>query len=252
MMEQSYGKFAEIYDKLMFDVPYDEYADFIEKIFTKHNLHPELILDLACGTGSLALLLSERGYDVIGADASLEMLSVARRKNGAESILFLNQSMQQFELYGTVDVIICALDSLNYVTNIDELYEVLRLCANYLNDGGLLIFDVNSEYKFRNIFAKNTYSYETDDVIYIWENCFDEPKMTCDFFLTFFIRERSGLYERFDEQHVQRCYTDDEICSALLKNGFSLIKKYDGYTENNAKITSERILYEAVKVQKRR
>lgn len=242
-MSESYGKFAQFYDKLTFDVPYGEYADFIEKQIKKNNIKPELVLDLACGTGTLAALLSSRGYDMIAADGSTEMLGQAIEKYGNDKILFLNQPMQEFELYGTVDVIICALDSLNYLTEDGDLEKVFALCHNYLNDDGIMIFDVNSEYKFNNIFADNTFTYETDDIFYVWENYYDEDEKLCDFFLTFFLENEDGFYERVDEHHVERCYSDEEIKSALKESGFETYETYDGYTENPIQEDSERIVY---------
>lgn len=246
-MDKSYGRFAEIYDKLIFDVPYSEYADFIELEIKKHAIKPELIFDLACGTGTLANELSERGYDMIAADSSGEMLGIAIEKYGQGKILFLNQPMQDFELFGTVDVIICMLDSINYLTEKEDLVQTLSLCRNYLNDGGLLLFDVNSQYKFENILSDNIFTYETENIFYTWENNYDEEERLCDFFLTFFVENEDGLYERIDEHHVERCYTDDEITDALIRNGFEITGKYDGYSDNPANEISERILYSAVK-----
>lgn len=246
-MERSYGKFAALYDKLTFDVPYSEYADFICEQIERHEITPELVFDLACGTGTMANELLSRGYDVIAADASGEMLGCAIEKYGTEKILFLNQPMQEFELYGTVDVIICVLDSINYLTEKENLEKTFALCMNYLNDGGLLLFDVNSEFKFKNILADNIYTYEKDDIFYVWENDYDEEKGLCDFYLTFFKEKENGLYERIDEHHVERCYTDDEITEVLGKCGFEITGRFDGYTEKEATKNSERILYSAIK-----
>ena len=247
MILESYGKFASLYDKLTFDVPYKKYADFIELQIKKHEINPQLVFDLACGTGTMANELSKRGYDVIAADASSEMLGCAIKKYGSERILFLNQPMQEFELYGTVDVIVCMLDSINYLTEYEDLEKTFDLCRNYLNDGGLLIFDINSEYKFENILSDNVYTYEKDDIFYVWENFYDEEEKLCDFYLTFFKEDKNGLYERIDEKHTERCYTDDEIVKALKNNRFEITGKYDDYSKNSAHDESERIVYCAVK-----
>ncbi|MBE7028417.1 MAG: class I SAM-dependent methyltransferase [Ruminococcaceae bacterium] len=246
-MERSYGKFAQLYDKLTFDVPYKKYADFIELMIKEHGISAELVFDLACGTGTLAGELSSRGYDMIASDASGEMLGKAIEKYGQGKILFLNQPMQDFELFGTVDVIICMLDSINYLTEKEDLDKAIALCANYLNDGGLLIFDVNSEYKFKNILGDNTYTYEMEDVFYVWENNYNDKEKICDFFLTFFVENENGLYERIDEHHIQRCYSDDEIHELLLNNGFSITGVYDGYSKKPVESDSQRILYSAVR-----
>jgi len=246
-MERSYGKFAQLYDKLTFDVLYREYADFIELMIKEHGISPELVFDLACGTGTMAGELSSRGYDMIASDASEEMLGKAIEKYGQGKILFLNQPMQDFELFGTVDVIICMLDSINYLTEKEDLDKTFALCSNYLNDGGLLLFDVNSEYKFKNILKDNTYTYEMEDIFYVWENNYNDAEKLCDFFLTFFRENENGLYERIDEHHIQRCYSDDEIKELLLNNGFTITGVYDGYSKRPAESDSQRILYSAVR-----
>jgi len=236
----SYEKFAEVYDKLMTDVPYEEISKLIDREITSRNIENKMILDLACGTGTLTKLLAEKGYEMIGADVSYEMLIKAREKN--PDVLFLNQSMEDFELYGTVGAIVCCLDSINYLTEDGALDNVFKLCNNYLEPGGLFMFDVNSEYKFKNVLADNIYTFDNDEIFYIWENNFSEEDSLCDFYLTFFVKNGED-YERFDEVHTERCYKDKEIVKGLEKNGFTIREKYDGFTRKNANDKSERIFY---------
>ncbi len=246
-MTNSYQGFAQLYDALTFDVDYENIASFIHTILKKHDIHKGLVLDLACGTGTLTLELAKKGYEMLGADLSEDMLSVARQKEGAEGILFLNQSMDDFELYGTVDAIVCVLDSINYLTEPDALYKTFRLCANYLNPGGILIFDVNSEYKFSSVLGNQTYTYETDEIFYNWENEYDPETGLCDLYLTFFCLEESGLYRRVDEVHTQRAYSDSELMDALNSAGLTLVAKHDGYTPNAPHKESQRLVYEVKK-----
>ncbi len=246
-MTNSYQGFAQLYDALTFDVDYENIAAFIHSIFQKHGLNEGLVLDLACGTGTLTLALASKGYEMLGADLSEDMLSVARQKEGAEGILFLNQSMDDFELYGTVDAIVCVLDSINYLTEPEALLKTFRLCANYLNPGGLLIFDVNSEYKFSSVLGNQTYTYETDEIFYNWENEYDPKSRLCDLYLTFFCLEESGLYRRVDEVHTQRAYSDSELMNALECAGLTLVAKYDGYTPDAPHQESQRLVYEVIK-----
>lgn len=247
-MTNSYQGFAQLYDALTFDVDYENIASFIQEILQKHGIKSGLVLDLACGTGTLTLALAQRGYEMLGADLSEDMLSVARQKEGAEGILFLNQSMDDFELYGTVDAIVCVLDSINYLTEPEALLKTFRLCANYLNPGGILIFDVNSEYKFSSVLGNQTYTYETDEIFYNWENEYDPESRLCDLYLTFFCLEESGLYRRVDEVHTQRAYADSELKDALEKAGLTLVATYDGYTQNAPNSESQRIVYEVKKL----
>ena len=241
----SYQDFASLYDALTFDVRYDSMADFIVAQLKQHAIKDGLVLDLACGTGTLTLALAARGYDMLGADASEDMLAEARKKPGSEKILFLNQSMENFELYGTVNAIVCALDSINYLTTPEALARTFALCANYLNPGGILIFDVNSEYKFQQLLGQQTYCYETDSVFYVWDNDYDPEKRLCKLYLTFFCEEEPELYRRIDEVHTQRFYTDNEIQTALKQVGLTLLARHDDYTTALPKETSQRIVYVA-------
>ena len=235
-----YGKFAKVYDMLMEDVPYEDMANLIEHEIKEQKIVNNIVLDLACGTGTLTGLLKQKGFDMIGADLSMEMLHVAKEKY--PDILFLNQSMDDFELYGTVGTICCCLDSINYLTEEGVLDKVFHLCNNYLEPGGLLIFDVNSAYKFEHVLAENIYTYDCDDIFYTWENFYMPEERLCDFYLTFFVKQ-GELYERFDETHTERCYSQAEICDALARNGFSVKKILDGFSENAAHKESERLFF---------
>lgn len=236
-----YTDFAKIYDRLICeDIDYGAIADFVQKCFDKMDASPELMLDLACGTGTLTSIFARRGYDMIGADLSAEMLSVAREKDS--DILFLCQDMRELELYGTVDAVVCMTDSLNYITEYDDLCRVFKLVKNYLNPGAPFIFDMNSHYKLSEIISDNIFTYDSDEVYYTWENEYDDECDCADFYLTFFIKE-NGLYRRFDEHHTQKAYTADEVVRALREAGFSQISIYDGYSFSEAREDSERLVY---------
>ncbi len=244
----SYQDFASLYDTLTFDVDYEKIADFIASHLSREGIKNGLVLDLACGTGTLTLALAKRGYDMTGADASEEMLSAARQKEGSENLLFLNQPMEAFELYGTMDAIVCVLDSVNYLTDPESVRKMLSLCANYLNPDGILIFDVNSEYKFRHVLGNETYTYETDTIFYVWENEFDEEEGLCNLYLTFFEETEDGLYRRIDEMHTQRFYSDAFLQKAIADAGLTLLDRYDDYEDKSPIDTTQRIVY---KVKKR-
>lgn len=239
---QCYIDFAKIYDSLICDdIDYEGIADFVQECFKKTGKKPQLMLDLACGTGTLTDILAKRGYDMIGADLSADMLSVAREKN--PDILYLCQDMRKFELYGTVDAVLCMTDSLNYITDYNDLCTVFRLVKNYLNPNAPFIFDMNSHYKLSEIISDNTFTFDNDDVYYIWENEYDKDERTADFYLTFFVQDESGSYTRFDENHTQKAYTQDEVINALKNSGFSDINVYDGYSFSGADEKSERLVY---------
>ena len=237
-----YLDFAQLYDRLIAeDIDYDAMADFLEQCFARLGQKPSLVLDLACGTGSLTSILAKRGYDMIGVDLSYEMLNVAREKD--PSTLYLCQDMREFELYGTVDAIVCMTDSLNYITDGHDLQRVFRLAKNYLNPGAPLLFDLNSAYKLEHIIGNNTFSYDSDSVFYMWENEFDAKARLCDFYLTFFVAQKNGTYTRFDEHHTQRAYTQQEVEAALTAAGFSEINVFHGYTFGAPHADSERLFY---------
>lgn len=248
---RSYIDFATIYDSLMHqDVDYGAMADYIEDIFKVLDIKPELVLDLGCGTGNLTSILWERGYDMIGIDLSNDMLNVARVKgvagkaDSSGQILYLCQDMREFELYGTVDAIVCMTDVMNYITQSDDILKVFRLAKNYLNPGGVLIFDINSAYKLESIIGNNTFTYDDEQVFYAWENEFDEDRRVCDFYLTFFVKDAQG-YRRFDEEHTQRAYGPDEVVGLLNRAGFGDAMVYDAYTFELPHAESERLVFVA-------
>lgn len=238
----AYEGFASVYDELLPELDYRAWVDYLEHLFNRCDKKPELVLELACGTGSATMELASRGYDMIGVDLSGEMLSVAREKQmalGLNNVLLLHQDMTAFELYGTVDAIVCLLDSVNYITRPQKLAQMFDLCMNYLNPGGILIFDFNLPYKFRELLGQNTITVETDDVFCVWENAYDEETRLNRFELTVFERE-GPLYSRFDEVHEQYCYTVEELQKMLEKSGFSEIEILGELTDSAPRDQEER------------
>ena len=242
MSNLSYGDFAFIYDRLTDDVEYEKRADYIENIICKHfGKSAELLCDLGCGTGTMCNLMSDKGYDVIGIDSSESMLDVAMQKSSVGKILYLNQDMTDFELYGTVDVFISMLDSVNYVTEQSELQKMFSLVNNYLNPNGIFIFDVNSKFKFENILGDNTYTYEADDIFYTWENYYEDELL--DIYLNFFIKNNSGSYDRMKEHHVQRYYSLERLKKMADKSNLSVEAVYGDLSFEKPKENEERIFF---------
>ena len=248
-----YQQFAEVYDEFMQEVPYSQWADYIEKIWKGQRQSPELVLDLACGTGSLSIELAQRGYDMIGVDQSQDMLGQAREKadEAGTPILFLEQDMQEFELYGTVDSIICTCDSLNYLLEAEDVRKVFRLADNYLNPGGLFIFDVNTEYKFRQILGERTIAETYEDAAYIWQNYYYEDEKINEYQVTFFQKQEAGeLYSREEETHYERAYDQAELTGWLEEAGLRVVGVYDAFTMEEPGPSSERICYVAAEQKK--
>ncbi len=231
-MYSGYSSISDIYDKINAEVDYKAWADYFETCFLKYLCKkPELILDLACGTGSMTLELAGRGYDMIGADGSEAMLSVAMDNaydRNISGVLFIRQDMRNFELYGTVGAITSCLDSINYLTTDEDIVKCFRCVHNYLDPDGLFLFDINTPYKFEKIYADNSYIHEIIDeeadlTRYCgWQNDYNQETGLCTFFLSVFTENPDGSYSREDEVQTERCYTLDAIKKHLTACGFKL------------------------------
>lgn len=243
-MEQ-YTNFAKVYDLFMDNVPYDKWVERIRDILHKENIFDGLICDLGCGTGAITERLANIGYDMIGIDNSYDMLDIAMEKKYASGndILYLCQDMREFELYGTVRAIVSGCDSLNYIQDLSGLEEVFSLVNNYLDPGGLFIFDMNTVYKYQNILGENTFAEVRDQAAFIWENTYDNNKRINEYDLNLFIKLENDIYKRFEERHVQRAYTFDEIVSAINSSNMQLEKYLDADTYGDLRENTERILF---------
>ena len=244
-----YTKFADFYDRLTHDIHYTRWADYLQSAFRKFERDPKLVLELGCGTGSLAVDLSKRGYDMIAIDNSTSMLNKAyeKAKKADADILFLNQDMRNFELYGTVDAVICLLDSINYITSVNDIKKIFGLVNNYLNPGGLFIFDVNSPYKLSTVLGNQTFYELDEDISWVWKNTYNSKSKTTTFDLTFFVKNQDGLYERYDETHKERAFSNEEIKEALNSSGLRLLGEYGDLSFNAPATDEERIFYIAHK-----
>jgi SAM-dependent methyltransferase len=239
-----YTDFAYCYDRLMMDVDYRRWADYVEELFERQGLKPELVLDLGCGTGSFCIEMAGRGYDMIGIDISADMLACAKAKSveKGRDILFLNQNMARFELYGTVDAIVCLIDSINYVTYKNELKRLFKLARNYLNPGGLFIFDINSEYKLKEVLGSNVFHHIEEDLAYIWQNSYDSSSKLCRFDLTVFAGQ-SQSFSRFDEVHYERAYSTAEMERLVGGSGLQLCSVFGEFSTRKPSNKCERIFF---------
>ena len=245
-----YKDFAYVYDSLTDDVNYTIWANYIVELFERFECKPEIVLDMGCGTGSLTVELANRGFDMIGLDASADMLAVAEGKSKAagKNVLFVNQDMCHLDLFGTVGAVISTLDSMNYLKSIRCLKKVCALVHNYLDDDGLFVFDVHSKYKMEKIFANNVFHVVNDDLTYIWECSYDGRRKVCGHDMTFFLNT-GELYQRFDEFHEERFFSKEEIEGALAEAGLKVMNVYDGATFRKTTPKSERWLYVCKKVR---
>lgn len=240
----SYTGFAKVYDLFMEDVPYKEWSRWIAEMLRAHGIEDGLVLDLACGTGVMTELLAEAGYDMIGIDQSEEMLERAldRKEQSGHDILYLCQDMREFELYGTVRAIVSVCDSMNYVLEEEAFLDILTAAAeNYLDYGGLFLFDLNTEYKYRMLLGEQTIAENREEGSFIWENSYDEEEKINEYELTLFIREDSGYYRKYEEVHYQRAYPLDTVKELVARSGLKLLQVCDGYTGEPVRENSERI-----------
>ncbi len=240
----SYNAFAPFYDRFIKPVDYNRRAAYFDQLIAPHIGEQKLLLDLACGTGSLSIALSQLGYEVIAADASPQMLSIAQQKayNAGESILFLNQRMETLDLYGTIDACVCALDSLNHLTDPRALRRALSRVSLFLAPGGVFVFDMNTPYKHQALLADNSYVYEEGDTVCVWRNKTDADLLT-EISLDFFTRQTDGRYTRTGERFSERGYAAREITEMLSDVGLTLTALYadDGF--QSPVDTSERYIF---------
>jgi ubiquinone/menaquinone biosynthesis C-methylase UbiE len=252
-MNQAYEEFAAYYDRLMADVDYAAWANYLAELLAQNGVLPEQpLLDCACGTGEITLRLNQAGYRMTGADASARMLEIAAqkaRKAGAK-IAFVRQEMQAIRLHKQVSAITCACDGVNYLLSSAEVEAFFRSAHGALKDGGLLLFDISSAYKLEHILGGQTFGEDEADCTYLWQNCFDPKTRLLEMRLAFFTPNGSGAYKRFDERHVQRAHTQEELTSLLTKTGFDEIAAYDAFSKDAQKKDSERIQFVARKTSK--
>jgi SAM-dependent methyltransferase len=243
-----YNEFAVFYDELMNDFDYEEWGNYIEKIFEKYNIDPRNILEMACGTGSLTYYLARKRYNVIGFDVSSDMLSKAYEKlRPFKNVMLLEQDMVNFEINKKFDSILSICDSINYIIDKDKLYKCFQNVYNHLDNNGVFVFDINSYYKLKEIIGNNTFVEDREDIFYTWQNEFDDIDNVCTFYLTFFKNKGDNLYHRFDEEHMEKAYRVEEIKEILKNIGFAKIDYFDAFSFEPINEKSERINFVAIK-----
>lgn len=244
---EAYTSFASVYDTFMDNVPYNKWGKYIRDMLGRYGVTEGLVLDLGCGTGTMTEILAGYGYDMIGVDDSEDMLELAmdKRLKSGHDILYLMQDMREFELYGTVAAVISVCDSINYVTEEEDLLRVFSLVNNYLDPEGIFLFDFNTEYKYRDVVGERVIAEDREDVSFIWYNEYDGEEHLNYIDLSVFVQEEGDLFRKFEEEHVQKGYTLEQIQSLLHRAGLVFLQAYDGYTMEPARADSERIVVAA-------
>lgn len=246
---RGYGCFAHYYDSLTQNISYKKRAEYYDSLVKTHGGKKNILLDLACGTGSLSEEFARLGYDVIGVDSSEEMLNEALGKKFESGfpIQYLCQDMTELDMFGTIDVIVCALDSLNHLESLDDLRKTVGRVSLFCEPGGLFLFDVNTPYKHRHILGNNTFVYDTEDVYCVWQNYYSEGNDKVEICLDFFERSDGDNYLRRSDDFSEIAFEESVLEGILRENGFEIVGKYDGDSFNAVHGTSEKIVYAAKK-----
>ena len=240
---EAYSDFARVYDIFMDNVEYEKWAEYLIGSLKEYGIEDGIVLELGCGTGVMTELLAESGYDMIGVDNSEEMLGEAmeKRAESGHEILYLEQDMREFELYGTVRAVICLCDSLNYLLEEDDLLTTFKLVNNYLDPNGLFIFDFNTVYKYETVIGDSTIAENREDCSFIWENYYTAEDQINEYDLTIFVKQQKDLFRKFTETHLQRGYTLETMKRLVEQSGLIFVEALDADTHGSVTETSERI-----------
>ena len=218
----AYAGFAGLYDRLMDDFDYAEWAEYYLTLLDRAGVRPAALCDCGCGTGSMTVEFAARGIRATGADISPEMLEQAAEKARRRGVpvSWTCQDMTDLRLPKPVDALVCACDGVNYLTSLARVESFFRAAFRALRPGGALAFDISSRYKLEEEMGDAFFGEERDDVAYLWENRLDAQRHIVTMDITFFAREESGLYRRIVERHTQRAHSAQEIAAALAASGF--------------------------------
>ena len=244
----SYDDFSRFYDLLTDNVEYEKRADYFCRLLSMCGINGGIMLDLACGTGSISVAMADRGFDVIGVDSSIGMLNAARRKvnESGKDILLLNQSMDELDLFGTVDCAVCVLDSINHLEDEEQVKETFKKVSLFINPGGAFAFDVNTLYKHKNVLADNAFVYDLDGLYCVWQNSYNEEDASVDIDIDFF-EEEDGAYYRSSESFTEQAYELDSIAQWLEEAGFEVVGIFDDMTTGNVSPETQRAVFLAKK-----
>ena len=241
---EAYSSFAQVYDMFMDNVPYEEWSRYLIGLLKEYGIEDGLVADLGCGTGKITRLLSDAGYDMIGVDNAAEMLEIAREIQEDEErddIWYLLQDMRELELSGEVNAMVSICDSMNYILEEEDLKEVFLRIKEYLQTGGIFIFDMNTLHKYRDMIGETTIAENRDEGSFIWDNYFYEDEMVNEYELTLFIREENGLFRKYEETHYQRAYELDTVKRLIEEAGLKFVTAYDAFTREPVNRDSERM-----------
>ena len=238
-----YGVFAQVYDKLTLNVPYDQIAEYYDgKIRKFRDGDGNFLADAGCGTGNLTARLARLGYDVIGAEPSPDMLSEAMNKphDGVQDIC---QDMTELDRYGEADIIVSTLDSVNHLSSAADITKFFRAAALNLRRGGLLLFDFNTIYKHEKVLADNVFVYDLDDVYCVWQNEFNPEDKGVDISLNIFAEAEDGLYERMEENFREITMPSEQVEKLLSESGFEVLEVREYLTHREPGAQRDKLMF---------
>lgn len=247
-MINGYDLLARVYDRLMDEINYADWARYVSEVIERFGTGKDGVCELGCGTGLLTEELAKLGYDMIGVDISEDMLSEAQNRLAGTGTLLLKQDMRSLDLYGTVDAMVCCMDGMNHLTGDGDLELAISRAVLFLNQGGIFAFDVNSEYRYENVYAYNDFVLEGDGAVCCWRNNYIAESGICEFYLTVFEETSDGCYTREDGVIVERCYSRSAIESALAKAGLRTVAVHGGTDFSPITPSSEKLFYIAKKI----
>lgn len=248
----SYDIFSSVYDILTENVNYQKISDRICSLLSQNEINGGLLLDLGCGTGTLSFLLEEKGFEIIGVDPSEDMLSVANEKKYETNspAIFLCQSGESLDLFGTIDCAVSCLDTINHIDSLEKIRETFQRVSLFMNMGGVFIFDMNTPYKHKKILGNNVFFYDMDEVYCIWHNSYDDQNFKTDIELDFFIKnEDNDDYQRYYENFSEYSYNICTIIEMLNDCGFELVGCYDDYSDEEVTYNTQRVTFVAKKTK---
>lgn len=243
-----YGGFASVYDLFMDEIPYDAWSEYVQGMLKEYGIDSGIVVDLACGTGEMTRRLQDAGYDMIGVDFSEEMLEIAREKCGTE-VLLLHQDLRELDLYGTARAMVCVCDGMNYICEASELETVFQRVSMFLDRDGVFIFDMKTDYFYREVLGNRTLTDNRDNASYIWENVYHEQEKLNEYLLTVYqlVDDKQDLFMRTDELHRQRAYEIALVKECMERQGFYQIQVYEAMTKKEPDKQSERVYFAARK-----
>lgn len=242
-MSTCYESFASVYDAFMDNIPYEEWSKYLLSLFHKCNITSGTLLELGCGTGSVIPYIHNAGFQILGLDISTDMLEVASDKlNGLSDTTLLLEDMRDFDLDLKVNGIYCICDGMNYLLSEEDILSTFIQVKKHLLSDGVFIFDLKTEYFYREILGDQVFCDHQDNCSYTWENSFFEEDLVNQYDLTLFIKsDDSDMFRRYQETHHQKAYDLDTVIFLLKEAGFHSIEAYDAFTQNAIHEESERI-----------